>query len=161
MARPAPGRGMRGPMGQMNPEEMRRMMQERMMERVKRNLNATDDEWAKIEPPLKKVMDLSQQAGSMGMGFRGRNMRQGPRPSGPEGMEESSMPEPETKIEKTQMDLRKALDSEDKEAIQKKLEAYREARKEAQKELAAAQKELKKQLTLQQEAELVLMGYLE
>lgn len=154
-----PREGMRG---QRDPEQMRRMMQERMMQRIKQNLGATDEEWTKIEPPLTKVMTLSQQAegmGGRGMGARNAAPRQA-RPQTPEG-DQPAMPEPETKLEKARMELRQTLDGDDKEAVQAKLDAFRAARDEAKKELADAQKALKETVTLNQEAELVLMGYLD
>ena len=83
-------------------------------------------------------------------------MRQAAAPEG-----EQAAPEPETKLEKARLELRQSLDEGDKEAIQKKLEAFRTARDETKKELAAAQKQLKETVTVQQEAELVLMGYLD
>ena len=150
-----------------DPEQMRQMMQERMMQRIKQNLGATDEQWTKIQPPLAKVMELSQQAEGPGMGMgsrmgmRGMGPRPAARPGAPEGMEEPPMPEPENIMEKARMELRGALDSNEAETIQKKLEAFRAARDEAAKELAAAKKELKGAVTLNQEAELVLMGYLD
>ena len=132
-----------------DPEQMRQMMQQRMMERMKQQLNASDEEWKKIEAPLTKVMKLSQDVGGMGMMF-GR----GPRPE--EGAEES-------KLEKARRDLGEALRGEeaDKDAINEKLAAFRQARDETKKELAAAQKELKSAVSPQQEAHLVMMGMLE
>lgn len=159
MAGPRDGQG-QGMRGQRSPEQMRQMMQERMMQRVRQNLNATDEEWAKIEPALTKVMTLSQETEGTGMGFGGRGMRPGGRmrQAAPEG---EQAPEPETKLEKARTELRQSLDEGDKEAVQKKLEAFRTARDEAKKELAAAQKQLKETVNVQQEAELVLMGYLD
>ncbi len=146
--------------GQRDPEQMRQMMQQRMMQRVKQNLNATDEQWHQIEPPLNKVMTLSRQSEGMGGGMYGRAMAaRGQRPGRAEGAPD--MPEPESKIEKARMELREALNNGEKETIEKKLEAFRTARAEAQKDLDAARKELKKAVTLAQEAELVLMGYLE
>jgi hypothetical protein len=152
-----------GQMGQRDPEQMRQMMRERQIQRIKQALKATDEQWAKIQPPLTKVLDLSQQAS--GMGFGGRAMAgRGQRPGAPEGQPDQpapAAPEPETKIEKARLELRTALDGTDQSAIEAKLAAFREARDEAKKELEAAQKDLKKELTPPQEAELVLMGYLD
>lgn len=135
------------------------MMQERMMQRVKQALKPTDEQWAKIEPPLKQVVTLQQEASGFGMGFGGRGMAgRGMRPGAPEGAEQ---PEPENKLEKARLELRTALDGTDQSAVQTKLEAFRAAREESKKALEAAKKDLKKQVTTQQEAELVLMGYLD
>ena len=152
----------RGGMSNRDPEEMRRMMQERMRQRIKQNLNATDEEWTKIEPALTKVMTLSRETegmGMMGRGMMGRGMMNR-RGQGPEGQAPEAA-EPETKLEKARAALQTSLQGDDKEAIQKNLDAYRTARNESKKELVAAQQELKKTVTLKQEAELVMMGYLD
>jgi len=147
--------GQRNRMANRDPEEMRKMMMERMTERVKRALNPTEEEWTKIQPALEKVLTLRQETEGMGpMGRMGRG--RGPMAGGPEGADQ-----PQSKIEKARMELRTALDETDKDAVKTKLEAFRTARDEADKELAAAKKELKGTVTLPQEAELVLMGYLD
>jgi hypothetical protein len=156
----APGGERPGQMAQRDPEQMRQMMRERQIQRIKQALKATDEQWAKIETPLKKVLDLSQQASGMGFGGRamaGRGQRQG----APEGQEPPAAAEPETKLEKARLELRTAIDAGDQKEIEAKLAAFRTAKEEAKKELEAAQKDLKKQLTPPQEAELVLMGYLD
>jgi chromosome segregation ATPase len=63
---------------------------------------------------------------------------------------------------KATQELRDVLGSEDAkpEQIKAKLTALRTAKEKAKKDLAAAQKELKKNLTVKQEALLVLSGYL-
>ena len=140
---------------------MRQMMQQRMLERAKRNLNPTEEQWTKIEPPLKKVLTLQQTDGLGFGGGRGMGPR-GQRPGGPEGQTTLPAPEPETKLEKARLDLRTALDNKAaEEELKAKLDAFRAAREENQKELAAAKEELKKEVTLQQEAELVMMGYID
>lgn len=155
MARPQDGPGARR-----DPEMMRRMMQERMMQRVRQSLNATDQQWDKIAPALEKVMTLSREIEGMG-GFGGRAMAaRGRGPVPPRPGEEGRAPEPESKLEKARMELLTALDDGDEEQIAAKLKAFRDARTEAEKELAAAREQLKKTVTLPQEAELVLMGYL-
>jgi hypothetical protein len=148
-----------GQMPQRDPEQMREMMRERQIQRIKQALKAADEQWAKIENPLGKVLDLSQQTGGMGFGGRmmpARGMRQGP-----EGIGATPPAEPATKLEKARMELRTALDGNDQKEITARLAAFRSVRDQAKKELEAAQKDLKKELTAPQEAELVLMGYLD
>ena len=59
---PGPGQGRR----QFDPEQMRA----RMMDRMKENLQASDDEWQVIEPKITKVMEL-QRSAVTGRGFGG------------------------------------------------------------------------------------------
>ena len=157
------GRGGRGGGQRMNRDQMRA----RMVERMKEQLGAKDEEWKVIEPRLRKVMDLSRQAG--GFGRRGRGMfsgqggqRGGPRDRGPgrdPGERPDRAPDREmTAVEKAGDDLQKVLDSASAkpEEIKAKLTALRTAREKAKKELAEAQKELQQILTVKQEATLVL-----
>ncbi|MEJ5258592.1 MAG: hypothetical protein WHS88_00195 [Anaerohalosphaeraceae bacterium] len=152
-AGPAGGPGQQ--MGARDPEQMRQMLQERQMQRVRQALNPTDEQWAKIEPPLKKVITLTQQtnmAGFPGQAF-GRAQRQ-------EGQAEQE--EDQTALAKARRELRTAINSGNADTIKAKLEAFRKAREEVLKQLADAKKELKAQLTTpQQEAELALMGYID
>jgi hypothetical protein len=133
-----------GPEGMRNPEEMQKMM----LERMKTQLAATDEEWAKIESPLKKVMKLSNE-----VNVRGGMM--GPRPGQPDGSEQSE-------LQKATIALREVVQKADAtpEDISAKLAAYRAANEAAKKELAAAQDELKKTVNPRQEAKLVLAGML-
>lgn len=150
---PAGGPGQQ--MGQRDPEQMRQMIQERQIQRVKQALNPTDEQWAKIEPALKKVITLNQQtnmAGFPGQAF-GRAQRQ-------EGQAEQE--EEQTALAKARRELRTAINSGNADTIKAKLDAFRKARQEALKQLADAKNELKAQLTTpQQEAELALMGYID
>jgi hypothetical protein len=52
-------------------------MQQRMMERMKEQMGATDDEWKVIEPRLSKVMSLNRQSAGRFMGAMGRRGGQG------------------------------------------------------------------------------------
>jgi Spy/CpxP family protein refolding chaperone len=142
-----PGMGMR------DPEQMRRMMTERMKEQ----LSVTDEEWKVMQPKLQKVMDLTRQSsgfGRMGM-FFGRPRRFG-------GEQNSTEASERTAVEKATEELQELLDSESTtpDQIKAKLTSLREAKEKAKQELAQAQQELKKILTLKQEARLVLMGLL-
>jgi chromosome segregation ATPase len=69
----------------------------------------------------------------------------------------------QTPLEKAQAQLRTTLEntSATPEQVKKDLTALREAKEKAKQELAAAQKELQKVVTVKQEANLVLMGLLD
>lgn len=127
--------------------------QARMLEMAKTELAATDAEWAKIEPLLTKVFKLSSDASSRGMfGGRGRG-----------GASADAAPAPDqTEVQKASAALRAVLQKTDSASgeIKAKLAEFRTAKEKAQKELAAAQAELKKAVTERQEAALVLMGTL-
>jgi hypothetical protein len=151
-----------GPGGRFDPERMRQMMEQRMKER----LGVSDQEWQVIGPRLTKVMELNRQTGGGGMGIGRLFMRRGPqgqrgpggdrpRPGRPEGQEL-------TPVQKAMDELDATLENESAaaEEIKAKLTALRTAREKARQELAVAQQELRKLLTLRQEAQLVMMGLL-
>lgn len=173
-------RGGRGRGQGFDPAEMRARMTERMQEM----LDVKDDEWEVISPLLEDVMEKQGQAGRGG--FPGRAMFMGGRgrpdgapgargERGPEGRERAregrergregrgrggpfgGEPDPEVEA------LRDLLDSPDasKSDIQAKLKDLRNSRKEKAKALQTAREELRKVLTLRQEATLVLMGMLD
>lgn len=148
-------RGQGGPGGQID-------FQARMLEMAKTQLNATDAEWAKIEPPLKKVMTLSNQvnARGLGMGMAGRGTRQGGQGQGQAPDQQPARDQSE--VQKASAALTEVLQNESAtaEEVTAKLTALRTAKEAAQKELAAAQAELKKTVNVRQEARLVLMGML-
>lgn len=144
---------------QRDPEQMQRMMSERMKE----PLGASDEEWKVIQPRLLKVMNLSRQVNAPGRGmmFGG--------PGGPGGRAGqrirpgTGQPQREpSAVEKATEELQEVLRSKTAtpEQIKAKLTALRTAKEKATKDLAAAQNELKKDLTVKQEAVLVLSGYL-
>lgn len=169
MAQPQGGqRGQRGQGGR-DPAEMRRMMEQRMDERMQEQLEVTDAEWKVIKPRFQKVTDLSRQAmgggggrgGMMGMMFGGRGGRGGQGGAG----DQQRRPRPES--DRPQNDVQKAnealatlLEGENPspDQIKAKLAALRGAREKAKQQLATAQGELRQLLTLKQEASLVMMG---
>lgn len=140
----------------MDAEQMRRMM----AERLKEILEVSDEDWKVLEPRLTKVFTLSRQTSGMGgmrTLFRGRGDRdRGGRMQGREDTRE------QTEVGKSIEELRKLLENKEAkpEEIKKKLTALREAREKTKQELAKAQQELRKILSLRQEAQLVLMGLL-
>jgi hypothetical protein len=157
--------------GNFDPAQMR----QRMAERMKEMLGADDQAWKVMEPRLMKVMELNRQAnaGGRGMfGMMGRGGRGGPGgPGGPGGDQGDPQanrrgrgPQGEqTALEKAMAQLRTTLENQSAspEEIKTQLTAVRSAREKARQELAVAQQDLKKILTLRQEATLVEMGMLE
>jgi hypothetical protein len=132
-----------------NPEEFRKQM----AERLKGELKATDDEWAVLGPMIEKVTTAQRAASTRG--FRppggGNNGGGGATTTSdrPGAAEQSA--------------LRETLANENasKEDIQSKLGAVRAQRKQAQSDLETAREDLKKVVTLRQEAILVSAGILD
>jgi len=134
-------------------------MQQRMMERTKEQLEITDDaDWKAVQPLVQKVMDIRRETmAAMGRGMFGRGPRGGdnaqPNQQARRGMFGTPMPEAEA--------LQKAIDSkasnsEMKAAIAK----YHEARKAKEADLEKAQADLRKVLTVRQEALATISGLL-
>jgi hypothetical protein len=142
--------------GNFDPEQFR----QRMMERYREQLEIkSDDEWKVIEPRITKVMDARRDAGPGGRGFGmrgggGGNDRGGRGGGGPGGFGGSTSPEAEA--------LQKAIEAKaSADEIKTKLAKYREARKEKEAALTKAQDDLRKVLSVRQEASAVLMGLLQ
>jgi len=149
--------------GRGNFEEFRQRMMDNYRERLEIK---GDDEWKAIQPLIAKVMDARQDIGfGGGRGFgRGGGRRgggnndaqangnnQGGRRGFPGG-------EPSAEAE----ELQKAIDSNaSKDELKAKLTKFREARKEKEAKLAKAQEDLKKVLSVKQEAAAVLNGLLQ
>jgi Spy/CpxP family protein refolding chaperone len=156
-----PGGGGPGGRGNFDPAQF----QQRMMERMKEQLEVTDDtEWKAIEPLVQKVMEARRDAMSGMMGGRGMFGR-GPRPGGdnaaPNGGNQNRRrgmfggPSPEAEA------LQKAIDAKASNAeLKSTLDKYVASRKEKQAALQAAQDELRKVLTPRQEAIATLDGLL-
>jgi len=160
-----PGGGGPGGGGRPNfdPEQMR----QRMMERYKEALDVkSDDEWKIISERITKVNEARRDVGfGGGMGFMGR--RGGPGgPGGPGGdnagqgqnnrrQRFGGEPSPEEEA------LAKAIESKSSnDELKAKMEAYRKARQAKEAKLHAAQDELKKILSVRQEAVALQMGLL-
>src|SRR6266516_4402810 len=107
---------------------------QRMMDSYRERLEIKgDDEWKAIQPLIAKVMDARQD-----VGFGGGE------------------PSPEAE------ELQKAIDSNaSKDELKAKLTKFREARKDKEAKLAKAQEDLKKVLSVKQEAAAVLNGLLQ
>jgi hypothetical protein len=159
-----------GPGGNFDPAQFR----QRMAERMKEQLGADDQAWKVLEPRIMKVMELNRQAaaggrgGMMGMMF-GRGGRGGPGgPGGDQGGPQADRrgrgPQGEqTAVEKAMTQLRTVLENQSAspEEIKTALTAVRSAREKARQELAVAQQDLKKILTVRQEAICLEMGLVE
>jgi len=166
----------RGRRGGGDPEQMRQMVMQQMKER----LSATDDEWTVMEPLIVKVWDLQRESRSGGMGpgfFRpsggpggeGRQGRTGENRSTAQSADREGGPGGERPVgfraeqSAESQALQEVLDSSTSSAeeIQGKLTAFRDARKKKEAELQTAREELRKVLTVRQEAILVLLGTLD
>ena len=138
-----------------------------MMDNIKEQLNASDDEWKVIQPKLQTVMDDNRAAMMGGRGFggfgRGGGGGQGGGANRGGGGFGAAGANADNPLSKARQDLQDTLDNKDASAddIAKKLTALRDARDKAKSDLAAAQKDLKEVLTQRQEAVLVMMGQLE
>lgn len=149
-------RGDRRGGGRGDPQQWR----QRFMDRIKENLQASDEEWKVLQPRLDKVMTLSREA--RGSGGRGGRGARGGRRGGATGTAEAAEP-PKSETQKAVEALQKALENKAAaaEEIKAKLTAVREAREKAKQELAKAKDALRQLVTQRQEAQLVLMGYLD
>jgi len=136
--------------------------QQRMMERVKENLEVKDDaEWKALEPLVTKVMEAQREVtvnrfrgafGGRGGGGQGGG-GQGGGGGGRGGFGGEPSPEQEA--------LQKAIDAKASNAdIKAAVTKYREARKAKEAALTKAQDDLKKVLSVRQEAILVNTGML-
>jgi Spy/CpxP family protein refolding chaperone len=138
----------------------------RMNDRIKTSLKVTDEEWTVLQPLIEKVTEKQRDAaGSRFGGFGGGpgGTRGGNNTGGNTagGGTDTTRPERAGTAESTA--LRTALENESSspEDIKAKLAAVREVRKKGTVELAAAREDLRKVVTVRQEAVLVSMGILE
>jgi len=161
------GGGGGGGRGNFNPEEMR----QRMMDNYRETLGVkNDDEWKVIEPRIQKVMEARRDVG-FGMGMRGmmggRRGGQGGQAGGDNAEQNQNrrraggggfggQPSPAAQA------LQQAIDSNaSADTIKAKLAAYRDDRKDKEAKLEQARADLKKVLSVKQEAQLVMAGLLE
>lgn len=144
------GQGGGGGRGNWDPAQM----QQRMMERIKEQLKAPDDEWTVISPKLEAVMKAQGETRAGGFGGRGGRGQGGGGGGGGQ---------PQGEVAKASQELRSTLEAENAspETVAAKLKAYRDARAKAEESLKAARAELKGVLTERQEAVLVMAGMLE
>ena len=134
--------------------------QQRRMDRIKEELEVKDDEWTALQPLIQKVMDAQRAvfADRMG-GFRGGRGGGGDNAGGGDNNNRRrggfGEPSPEADALQKAIDS-KASNSEMKAALAK----YQEARKAKQTDLETAQANLKKVLSVRQEAVLTAQGLL-
>lgn len=147
-----------------NREQMRAQWEQRMSDQLKAKLKVADDEWSVLQPRIKAVTDLQRasRAGSM-RGWGANNRRRG---GDNNAQPQAQTPQPERElspIQKASEELQTVLDAEGStaEAIKAKLDAYRAARTASEAQLKKAQDALRELLTVNQEAQLVVMGILE
>ena len=150
--------------GNIDPAEFRQRMMDNYRERLEIK---GDEEWKAIQPLIEKVADARREVGfGGGFGF-GRGGRRGGgnnnndaqaganNQGGGRGFR-GGEPSPEAE------ELQKAIDANaSKDELKAKLAKLREARKEKEAKLASAQEELKKVLSVKQEAAAVLIGLLQ
>ena len=145
----------------MTPEERR----QQMMDRYKEMLDVkSDDEWKIIEPRIQKVTDARMAVG-FGGGMRGfGGPRRGSGPGGDTSGNQQQQrranfgPQPSA----TAQALQKAIeDGDSKDSIKAKLAAYREEKEQKKADLEKTQADLKKVLSVKQEAAAVLGGLLD
>ena len=150
--------------GNFDPEQMR----QRMMERYREQLEVKgDDEWKLVQTRIEKVTEARREVGFGGMGGMGMRGMGGPRRGGGEGGGDNapgndnrrsrfgSDPLPEAEA------LQKSIDAKaSAEELKANLAKYREARKAREAKLQAAQDDLRKVLSVRQEAVAVMMGLL-
>lgn len=151
------GPGGPGGPGGFDPAEFRQRMEERMKDR----LGATDDEWAVLQPRLRKVQDL-RAGGMRGMGrflFGGRGGRGGP--GGPPPLP-GDTPDSVRKVVEASERLGDLVEQDAAaEDLKAALDTLRGAKREQQQALDKAQQELREVLTLKQEAMMVMMNMID
>lgn len=143
-----------GGRGNFDPEQFR----QRMMERYREQLEVkSDDEWKLISERIGKVMDARRDVG-FGGGF-GRGPRRGGDNNGGGGDQGRRRfgPEPSPEADA----LEKAIEAKaSNDEIKAKLAKYRDSKKDKEAKLAKAQEDLRKVLSVRQEAAAVLAGLL-
>ncbi len=148
-----------GGRGNFDPEQFR----QRMMERYREQLEVkSDDEWKLISERIGKVMDARRDVG-FGGGF-GRGPRRGGDNNGGGGGNGGGDqgrrrfgPEPSPEADA----LEKAIEAKaSNDEIKAKLAKYRDSKKDKEAKLAKAQEDLRKVLSVRQEAAAVLAGLL-
>lgn len=132
-----------GGRGNFNPAQM----QQRMMDRYRQDLNFTNDaDWNAVQPLVQKVVDARTA-----VGFGGRGGRGGRGGGGGGG----GQPNPERDA------LQQALDDNAPKAqVKALLDKYEASQKAKQATLTAAQADLRKYLSVPQEAQATLSGLL-
>ena len=136
---------------------------QRMSDRIKEQLGATDAEWQVLQPKVEKVQQLQLAAATrMFGGFGGgRGGPGGGRDGGGGGAPSSDASA--SPVEQKTRDLRASVENKDAkpEELKAKLAALREAKQKAKVDLTKAQEDLRELLTVRQEAVLVMNSLLD
>jgi len=138
-------------------------MRQRMIDNYREQLGVKDDaEWKVLESQIVKVMEARRDVGFGGRGFGMMRPPRNGNTNSPAGAQGQNRPRgPFGQQSPAAEALQKALDAKASAAeIKTKLAAYRAEVKAKEDKLTAAQEELKKLLTPQQEAVAVLGGLL-
>jgi Spy/CpxP family protein refolding chaperone len=134
-------------------------MQQRMMDNIKEQLGYTNDtDWNAVQPLIQKVMDARRDVGfggGMGRMFRGNR---GGNQASDNSNRRNFGPQPSPEAEA----LQKAIDDNSPAAqIKAALAKYEASQKAKQAKLTQAQENLRKVLTMKQEAQATLLGLLQ
>ncbi len=150
-----PQDGQRRGGGRFDPAQFR----QRMLDRMKEQLGASDDEFKALAPKIEKVFQLQRDSSAFG----GMGRRAGGGPGGPGGPGLGGEDQPQSPVMEKRHALQQLLDNKDAKPqdIKAKLEDYRAARKQAREELSKAQDDLRGVLTQRQEAALIMVGLLD
>ncbi len=161
--------------------DRREEFRQRMEERLKGQLKASDDEWTVIQPLVEKVYEKQRAAGGFGgpggpggPGGGRRNPEGGNNPAPQQAADNNGQGGgnryqrreggggPRGGTPETQA-LRAALENDNTTVadIKTKLQAVRDQRKQAANELAQSRDDLRKVLNMRQEALLVMYGLLD
>jgi hypothetical protein len=142
------GGGQGGPGGRPDFAQMRKMFEDRM----KQQLEVTDEQWTALQPKIEKVQQLQRDAQGRGMFGFGRG------PGSPGGQDQQLSP-----VQEKVKALQDAVASPDAtpDDVKAKLDALRQAKAKAREELAKAQDDLRSVINLKQEAVFVVMGMLD
>ena len=141
-----------------NPQQFFKRMQQRMLERIKKQLKVSDEVWSVLKPRVQKVQQLVFENRMMHFmggpgGPRGRHGRR----RGPGMFNQSANPVVAAE-EKVRKILRNPHATNDQ--IKSALANLRQARADAKAKLNAARRNLRQLVTIRQEADLVLDGLL-
>jgi hypothetical protein len=135
--------------------------QQRMMDNIRDQLGFTNDtDWSAVQPLIQKVMDARRDVGfgaGMGRMFRNRNGNgDNANGGGRRGGFFGGQPNPEAEA------LQKSIDDNAPAAqIQSALARYEASQQAKQAKLSQAQGDLRKVLTVKQEAQATLLGLLQ
>ena len=142
-----------------DPAQMQKMINQRMLERYKGQMDVTDEEWTKLEPLIQDVMDKQTAAGQGAGGMMSRMFRGG-RGGGQQPQQQPKEGE-EKKID-YRAELEKALEENSPDpTIKEKMKDLREDVKKNEKALKDSRDKLRLEVTTKQEAQLILMGILD